>query len=237
MGFNKCFVSLIFSTLFFTNYLYTEPSNEGVYFCTRDLGTSSSKSRSDIEEENMVSTSYIKVIPSIENGQNKILRHCFMMRADKMISKDEHDHLIVQATIGFFYNEDKNEAVYMQEHLTKQAVVSCTLVSAFNDDLDLTWSHILKFYKSSVQKGYDPYGHNCCTVAYDSISAISGDNRAIDPRSFNFGIGTRWKFEGSENPYSSLKLIGIVSDQMFYMLESASPSILNHKVDKKKDEL
>ena len=206
------------SFLFFASYLCASglSSDEALYFCTRDLGNNG-LSTSGIEEEN-IRNDYIKVIPNIENKENTILRHCFMMHADKIDSKDFHDYLGARTTLGFFYNPMLDKAVYANEDLAKQ-VISCTPVRVLSKEEkgSLLWKNIIDFYEDETLKGYDAYNHNCCTVAYESISAIGGDNSAIDPRSFNFGIGIRWKFEKSESSYNLLKSIGIVLDQISYM--------------------
>lgn len=236
MFFQKSFALLILIFLFYTNSVSSKSFNDAIYFCTRDLGVGSSQA--GIEEEN-TGNAYIKVIPNIENSKNTILRHCFMTRASKTIAKDDHDYLMVETTVGFFaHPNNANKAVRLQEHLTEQ-VISCTQVRAINDgeDEDIVWQAITDFYGLEVRKGYDAYSHNCCTVAYESISTVAGDTSAIDPRSFNFGVGTRWKFENSGSSYGLLKSVSIVSDQMFYVAESGSPSGQSFEDSKMKEEL
>ena len=237
MTFGKFFlVFFIVSFLFCVKDVFSSvPSDEAIYFCTRDLGVGSSEA--GVEEEN-TSNAYIKVLPNIENKENTVLRHCFMMHADKIISKDSHDYLGSRTTLGFFNNPRINKAVYANENLEKQ-VISCTPVKVVNENEDgfNIWDSIVRFYKAEISKGYDAYSHNCCTVAYNSISAIGGDASEIDPRSFNFGVGIRWKFEDSGSSYSLLKSVGIVSDQMLYMAESESPSSQSSEDDKTKEEL
>ena len=240
MSFIKSFFSLIITSCFFyVGYVYSSaplPANEAVYFCTKDLDTG--PSTPGIEQENR-RNDYIKVVPNIENSDNTILRHCFMMLGSKIASKDSHDYLIVQATMGFFNGPNSiNEAVTMQESLYKK-VISCTPIRVINSGEDevAIWGKIVKFYSDEAKKGYDNFSHNCCTVAYDSIPAVSGDSTAIDARSFNFGVGIRWKFEDSGSSYGLLKSIGIVSDQGLYTSESVSPSSQSSKDDSNKDEL
>ena len=233
MMFGKFFLSLFaISFLFSKSYVWSLElsSNEAIYFCTRDLGDNA-LSTAGVEKEN-VRNDYIKVIPNIENKENTILRHCFMMHADKVTSKDSHDYLGSRTTLGFFYNPMLDKAVYANEDLAKQ-VISCTPVRTISGGEKglFVWNGIADFYREAVLKGYDAYNHNCCTVAYESISAIGGDNSAIDPRSFNLGIGIRWKFDESGSSYGLLKSISIASDQALYMAESANPSTRSKKTN------
>lgn len=236
MTFGKSFLSLfVVYFLFQTSYVCSQHSSEAIYFCTRDLDNGFSTA--GVEEEN-IGNAYIKVIPNIGNSENTILRHCFMMHGVKVKSKSSHDYLSSRTTLGFFYDSEINEAIYANEELSNQ-VVSCTPVRVINKGEKGTfiWNDIANFYNSEILKGYNTFSHNCCTVAYNSISAVGGDNSAIDPRSFNFGVGIRWKFEDSGSSYGLLKSVGIVSDQMLYMAESASPSSQRSEDDKEKDEL
>jgi len=240
------FLVLTVGFAFYTNdVLSSIPSDEAIYFCTRDLNTP--LSQAGIEEEN-IKNEYIKVIPNIENSKNSVLRHCFMMRAEKMTSKDSRDYLKSHMTMGFFYDPNIDEAIYTNEELSGQ-VISCTSVRLIDKDKGekglLVWSNIANFYEEEVLKGYSNFNHNCCTVAYNSISSVDGDNSAIDPRTFNFRVGIRWKFEnlGSSSLTMSQMLPFFLPDQLSYTVEKQSSSSQNSEDDKnsendkKKDEL
>lgn len=204
----------VFGTLSVNNFVF----GSDIYFCTKDLKHSISPGLTN--EQNVPDQNYINIQEEISNNENTTLRHCFMALGDKdrVIEDSEiKTYLKLKFTVGFFV-DDKGNAEFGNDWFDKHTI-SCTKVRKIenNENEFVEWSKVLTFFKESVKLGYNEVSHNCCSVAYDSISKINGIKTNIDVRSFNLGIGTKWRFKENTAKDSS----GVIYD--YVLFRSGSP--------------
>ena len=87
------------------NFDNIDPNNPdkgvGAFFCTRDLSVPKSEGN-DLANFN---AEYIKAHKNLNNNENTLLRHCFIMMAEHSII-DGYYHFNSHQTLGFYQNQN-----------------------------------------------------------------------------------------------------------------------------------